>query len=996
MRSIVNIQIIKDLILKIKRPFTDPTFFSRIFQFISKEKKLKNFSSKDPFEMIVEEDYGDISRRADYTKIQESSLLRNTLKTRSIANYMVTDKGDILFDKLDQMIDLMKKHLYSLAPGREHDRPRQELILKALRLIKEDKEIQSLLKSISKPYLNKNATEIIRNTLQLNQNDLITDAHTKRAVISALLSYLRQSVGSCFGTAPSILIHNEQPKQFLRDLIELLGTGRLKRTFNGVEYSVPLSYNFGIGDLKKTLIFSEDRNFEQIEIWYSPGLIEALSNASLFNESDTLKNKIEKTKELTLSAIERLKKGKDPLLTNVEELIRSILLDHLGLQEENILDFEIKETKLNKEGLITEISYNQSTTSVSRNKIEHFLNLFEIAITSFKTLVDNALLKSWEFTIASFTENKAGFTTWNLYSSLGFQVDAKGGLGETLYEILKVKLNENNHKVQEFQEEYDQAYNHLKYLETRLRTSSTDTEVQWIKSEYQFKVHEFRFLEEMKEKIHYKAKKIASLFDVLIDIYQYLFQQYFQEVYDAGMQDVKMMQYDDSPAGFRLLFKYGRGNTAQWIQILNADQFIDALVSFFTLTELEIKSSAEMEGLEDEYSAIVTALIQKIREKEFLESAFYRMAIAHQSPIIKNPLENLDKIEKKPWAYVSGGSMATLVQTYFKLDQKPKEVSRWVENPTELFVFLADSMKELPTKIKELYLNDQDRSMLMHSPTHAFLLKPGFKAFREVWQNELFTYTYIRDQIITPQERFLRSMNLDDEMMDYFIEDLISNVSVNFKHHIKSILKPIYKTLTPFEFRNHLVDQIERDRSLSYLGNRLLSSEDIDSKLYSSLPYFYSYQLKSLVLSVLEKIPEINKMEQSKIEEIIDSIYESRQEVKILSSKHLQEICKAVIVLSYFKSTSEIDFDLLIYQACQDLGLALKAPVIFADSNWVKDYFAFVLNPGTLDLEFWRVDSLGRTGAPMSSWKPWLNGSRHDLTWGIYTNPYEYSYSDIV
>lgn len=984
----MNIEKIKDIISKIKVPLTDKTFYPRVFYGVLREKK--GLKSQSELERILEEEYGEISRLSDLTRVQESTSLRNVLRTRALANYLIDDKGEILRDEIKVAINKLQQVLYSIGPERDSDAPRQELILKVLIALDQDKELLALLKSVSAPYQNKVAEDIIRNTLMLKSDQAIMDVHAKRATLSALLCYLRQSVGSCFGTAPAIIVHDEQRKQFLRDIIELLGTGRLKRTHGGIEYSVPLSFNFGIGDLKKPIYFSNDLSVEKNEIWYSPGLINALESVSFFQEDFTLKNKVELTKELVLKAIDNLKSGRDHIVTHVEELIRTILLDRHQLTEDDIINYEVKEKIAGREGLIFEIANSSIGINTKSQLAEKFIKELETAKTAFKILVDNALLKSWEFTLASFAENKAGFTTWNLYSSLGFKPSEKGGIGESLFEILKVKLDESNRAVHDFQDEYDQAYGHVKYLETRLRTAS-EKEGQWLKAEYQGKVHEFHFLEEMRNKLHTKAKRLANLFDLLIDIYMFFFPQYFQEVYDAGMQDVKASQYDDSPAGFRLLFKHGRGNTAQWTLIYTAEEFIDALVSFFTSTESEIKLSDELEGLETEFSEIVTAIVLKIRSEEFLESAFSRMAEAHQTRAIKDPLHHLDMIEKKPWAYVSGGNMGTLIRSYYKMENKPNEVSRWVESPTELLVFLADSMKQLPQKIKDEYISQPNKSMLIHSPTHAFLLKPGFDAFKRTWVTEGFTYTYVRDLLVAPMERFIRQIILDEQMMEYFIDQLLEHVPESYRNFIRGSIKPIYKTLSPIEFRGHLHEQLERDRSLMYEGRLAFSLSDIDSKLYEMLPFTETHQLKAHIQNIFKLLPKPKNFNEKLLDEIIDTVYDTVSDVKVLPANRLQDICKAIICLMEFETSSSINYQFEISKACRELSLSLQEPIIVADSNWVKDYFGFVVNPGTCDLEFWRVNLNGTIGHPMRAWDQWLNGSRRDLTWGIYNHPYEYT-----
>jgi hypothetical protein len=65
-------------------------------------------------------------------------------------------------------------------------------------------------------------------------------------------------------------------------------------------------------------------------------------------------------------------------------------------------------------------------------------------------------------------------------------------------------------------------------------------------------------------------------------------------------------------------------------------------------------------------------------------------------------------------------------------------------------------------------------------------------------------------------------------------------------------------------------------------------------------------------------------------------------------------------------------------------------PVIFADSNWVKDFFAFVVSPVSQQIELWSTNAYGTEGAPISAWKHWLNGSRRDRTWGVYISPRQY------
>ncbi len=123
-------------------------------------------------------------------------------------------------------------------------------------------------------------------------------------------------------------------------------------------------------------------------------------------------------------------------------------------------------------------------------------------------------------------------------------------------------------------------------------------------------------------------------------------------------------------------------------------------------------------------------------------------------------------------------------------------------------------------------------------------------------------------------------------------------------------------------------------------------------------------------------------------------VYDEWREVltppSTLSSKSLRALCKALMISDRGAVTSPRDLHQHIFEVCGQLGLAVPSPVRFADSNWVTEDFAFVVNPATQQLEFWRTDYCGSTGAPMAIWNQWLDGSRKDREWSVYTQPHEY------
>lgn len=975
--------------IKAKEIFIDhPAFYERAFTFAAQQRKQIYARDGDNFKRVCAEEYNELSKRLDISKFQESCAVRNILRTRRLANLLVNDKGEINIAVLPRVINHLQRHLYSLGPNRQYDSKRQEHLLKVLISLNDNKELVRLVKSIERPLSQKNAEQMIRDSLLIPSSVTLTDAHARRAVLSALMTLLRQNVGSCFATAPGIIVHGEQPEMFLKDILSLMTTGRLKRTFGGIEYAVPLSVSWGAGDLKKPVLIPLGEAYEDSKIWLSPGLENAFESIGLLDIEAPVADKQAKVKKLIEEVL--IDVGSQYYIwISAEDIIRKVLFKNLGITEKDILEYENRPKAMVHSGLMMQV-----TNTAGKGKGELcaiFLNQFKVACNAFKALADNALLKSWEFSLASFAETKAQFTRWNLYSSLGFGANEVGGIGACLYDIIKLKLDEANHRVTEFQYEYEQVYNQLKTMEARMRSVTSERDGQWLKMEYQTKRNEFYTLEEIRDEIHNKAQRLANLYEVIIEQYDAIFPNYFQEVYDADMHDVSTGPYDDSPAGFRLLYKHGRSNTSQWSYIRTPNEFIEALVSFFSSTENEISSSQPMEGLQKELSEIVTAVINHIRTKEFLETAFYRMAAAHNTPIVHDPLENLDRIEKKPWAYTSGGTMGTLVSCYFKLENKPTEVSRWMESPTELCVFLIDSMKQVPPKLMESYLTDPNKSMLIHSPTHAFLLKPGLSPFKEGWMRDEYTYTWVRDNIVLPRKNFVESILLDDDKMHYFVQHLAEKVPINYRHYFLKMFGSMYGSKTPAEFRDYILDNINREKGLRGSGGQILSADEIDAALYSLLPIFSRSTLKEHLENIYAAIPHISDKQREDLMTVFDLSSQSFFQNPLVDANQLQDICKGLLCLAFEETTSEVDYHAIVSSVAQQLGYAMPGPIIFADTNWMKEEFGFVVNPGSGEFELWRIDQTGRSGYPMSQWDQWLNGSRKEPNWGIYTKPYEYS-----
>lgn len=966
---------IEHILDQVKVPLEHPSFYTRLYSCVSHDNKSK---TNDEISVLIE-DFEEFSRFTDKSTLQESCSIRNVWRTRKLAFLLIDDKGDLNRPFLKKAIEHLKKNLYSLGPNRQHDTPRQQHILRVLELLDRDPVYTKLLKSISKPINNEWAETLIRYTLQIDFKIPITDALTRQAVCSAWLCYLRQNVGSCFATAPAECVHDEQGTLFLQDMADLIAKGFLTRIQQGSEHTVPLSRSWGCGDLKKPILFYKKGQEILPEVWTSPSLLAALEGIRLLNSVDPIKQKMDQVKQWILPLI-RFEYPSPYMCTTVEELIKKIVFQVYEITEKQLKEWEMRPKEMISSGLVSIQTHQKAGKTL---RFEEALSLVDRAKTFFKAYADNALLKAWEFTLASFTESKYEFTTWNLYASLGLQSNAKGGIGECIQHTIQHKLDSANAKIASFQSEAEMIYLQIKTLESRMKSASTEKELSWYRIDYQSKRNEFEFIEEQKERAQQEAAALVNLYETLYKLYVELFKDYFQEVYDAEMQEVLTNPFDDSPAGFRLLYKHGRSHSSAWTAIHNEKEYIEALVGFFVSTEIQIANELADKKIERDLSDVVTAVISHIRSREFIETALERMAAIHGIKTANYPLEKQEANTKKPWVYTSGGCMSSLVKSYFRVSGDVSEAKKWIESESELLTFIIDTVKAVPQDpVKEQY-----SSLLMQSPTHAFLLKPLYSPFKEFWESEDFTYTHVRDQFILPSEMFVRSILLNDEMIHLLLEQLCEKIPERMIPHFKQVTAFIQGPLNPIFFREQLSDLIEQDDILKFYPQ--LKTTEIDVLLYASLPLCPEKDLRTRVEKILSLLPNMDPDKMTEALFWLDKTISHKN--RYFGAHTLIEICKALVLLLFSNPLASVDFHFKIVEAAQLLGYTLPKPLIFADTNWVKDLFAFVVNPGTGKLELWRLDYTGLNALPMTHWKRWVDGSNKESIWSIFNRPNQYT-----
>lgn len=964
-------------------PIEDKQFYSRLYAFFSKESK-KKYKKRSYLYRLLTEEFLEASRLIDQMKVQESCTYRNIVRSRKLAEKLIDEKGQLDLEALRKSVEILTDHLYTLGPDRQHDFCRQEHILKVLTLLEGSKDLRSLLHKVSLPYSHEVAQSIIRDTLDIQEKVRLKDVHARRAVLAACLTYLRQNVGSCFATAPAIIVHGEQLSLFLEDMIEMLATGSIKRTFGGVEHSVPMSSSWGVGDLHKPFVlkkklFSEG-SFSFLMAFQASGLIKAKTKKK---EAQAL---VQKLIDLAFGLENSFYSS---FVVTPEEVFEKVLLFHNGLSKEGLQEYTRQQKGESFSGLMSQ-PIRSSKSFQSKGSYKNFQEQFQKAKRAFKLLSENALLKTWEFTLASFAETKAIFSRWNLYSSLGLAPNEEGGIGSCLFHELKKRLEKENDRVQEMSEQYEGLFQRVKYQESRIQRASSEDEERNLRIEYQTLVSEMNFFLEQRDLAHQRAHRWAEMFDPLIDVYDEKFREYFQEIYDANMRDISKDPYDDSPAGFRLVYKHGRSATSTWTPIYDEVQFIDFLAEFFHTTEREIVSLPLLEGVEKDFGEIISEVVRHVRTREFLETSLFRMAAARGGKIVENPLENLEKVDKKPWVYTSGGTMNHLVSCYYCREDLPQTEERWVESPTELLAFFIDVLKNGPVNVQKHFSDNLGGFMLAHSPTHAFVLTPGKSLFREAWEDREYTYTWIRENLVIPRQHFIKNIDLNELMMRELVQEMSLSLDEPYASAFKEALSYLSGIKSVGDFRKELVAAASTERSLQFQGEPVFQSADFDSFLYEMLPMTSGHEVEGLIGEVIGYISGLTQQDKDFMKKIMNEKSKTLNRYKVLSAKLFRQLLMSLVLLAKKTVLFSESMHSNVLDAMRKCGLAFPEPVIVADTNWVCDYFAFLVNPGTSELEFWRVDALGAKGAPMARWKCWLDGSNKKPTWGIYNQVSEY------
>ncbi len=867
------------------------------------------------------------------SQIQDASRFRHRHYAASLASYLISEEGVVDRERVSRVLSYLQGAPYSLVPGREED---HLLFSHFIEVIGRLSEQPLLLEKFQLPLCHKKAEEFIKDTVQKRK---ITNGDLRRAVLSAWLTPLRQNVGSCFATAPAILLQRRAPQFFLKDLQDLLLTGRLSRTIAGKEYTVPLSPSWGMGDLLRPLAF-----FDFFRLSYSPALISSLMYIGAIPEEMPWEDKQRACYQILLSYQEERPQ-------NLKELLREALLQKIGLSEEEMQ----KEKTRSKMTFLTEnihpFAYQALSTSAKEKKVEKFEELWEGMLASFRTWVDHPLLKAWEFSLASLSDVKLTFARWNLYISLGLDPKEAEGFGAFLLHLIETRLESANREMQEHQYRHEQAHGRARSSEALLQRSTDERQIHSLHAEMQSALHEMQSALTMRDLAYKRAELLSQLLGRLLEGYYELFQEYFQELYDPEITLASLQSYHDSPAGFSLVYKHGRKDPSSWSRVLDAEKYVSFLREFFHQTEQRVLVDFP-EEIKKDLSSMITEMILFLQTPAFLEGALRRAAALDPGG------------KRKPWSYISGGTMETLLKAYFRREEGFHTLFTKVEGEEELMDFYLKA--EVMCREES---SPQGEELLAFSPTHSFLFLPSLQEKS-------------REGGFLKGKQFFAEISLDQAAQHTLLEE----ISLPYQDGVFKVLFPRHREmLSVSEFGKELVHALRTAYKKAPMQERFDWEKVVDGFLYSALPL----QTKEEALEHMRIIYHGMGLSAAISQRALDKAKKLVGEA-VLTSKKFQNYALASLLFSTGKLFHSHDLASLFLQKARDMRLSYPQPLLFADTNWPSSFFAWVVGPRSLSWELWALGYSGTNGFPMNDWKMFFDGSQAS-EWGVYDKISEYS-----
>lgn len=525
------------------------------------------------------------------------------------------------------------------------------------------------------------------------------------------------------------------------------------------------------------------------------------------------------------------------------------------------------------------------------------------------------LLKAWEYTLASMSDIKLDFFHWNSFHALGLDPKAQGGLGA----FLIGRTEERGEKLQEQIEELNQyihtSEQHLNSIGIRAKNATNEADFMHLKSASAGESARLSRLTAERGALVDELQNLGAVIEPLLRAIGEAFKLDFAELFDPdlGGDETKAFVPDDRAAGFRLAYKHGRIDPASWTVIEDSLGWMQALSLFFNHLTTSLAYVEPFDQLAPHTLHQLMGWIQHwLSEPDLVELAKRRC--------------DQNRPGANPWSSISGGTVHHLLGVYFECPPIFAEEKKKPASADELLAFLIESAYALPLASQEQLKKDPFAGLILLAPRHCATFHPQWEAFYAGWRREQYPYTWVRDHVIAPAKARLEEFHFDTFTAAAFV-DRLRPFAPPFQVDLSG-------NMTVMEMAKCLIPHLPPDL--------------IDFALYSWLPMVRGNQLDGLIAALCCSLGMEKPLDFSKVSQY--SCFTKRELFDCM------RLCRAPV-------------DEHLEEAARRVGASLATSLPFADSNWTREYLSFVLSPSSGNLEVWRTDPTGASGAPMRQWK---------------------------
>jgi hypothetical protein len=810
-----------------------------------------------------------------------------------------------------------------------------------------EKPLRQLLMSCGKPIGQPESEQRIRLSCGLAPQAPVGDYETRLAVLSALLTPLRQSVGSCFATAACILVQREEPAMLLDDLRSLIELGKLERMVEGQSSTVPLAIRWAGGLVRRPIP-------ERVSApWKDPGFIRGACAAGLAEGPFAGLGLRRQLKALA-------ERGVHLGSLSIEDLFGRLVAQ--------ALDLPWPVPSANAEG--QDLLMGGAAVRLLRKR-ESWQERVRQAAEAFTAEEHHPLLKTWEYSVASFVEAKPLMAAHNLWTALGLSSEDSHSVGGALRGQLQPALDSIQQEIEQAVGLANQCVARVERVKSRSRHLRDARDAEWAQLEARGAQRDYDYAQGRLSQLEDHAEQIAGFPKLFAEVVQRLMPRYFQEAYDPALVGQTTSVFDDAPAGFRLVFKGGVDFVPSWKWIDGGQDYRLAVREFFDRCFLECRDDPQTRLIGPDVNRLAQSFSLILDQPAFQLGALQRLSEAHARPLPPDPLHHLDQVSYKPWAYESGGTLLGLVQHYFALPELPTSEQKNCERAIDLVAFLIDQIRLLPEHQAKL-LQPPWGDLLAFSPTHAFTLLAGGPDLQRCLSTDLYAYTLLQQEWLDPQEAFWKSCILSaGPQLDRILESWISQ--------LPETIQPV-ASLAAMGLPQHLpaTELFELIRKgfperLADRGRVELVLGRLEGTLLEQCPLVTAPQGRQALINCFPELPP------AALEQACDLV--DRGLEGALGRRMAVQIAALI-------AQSPIDTQQIVARL-RAAGLMAPKACVWADTNWPFFQFSLAWSPREQAPSLWRTSPLADRGLPMVEWASYLDLGNEE-PWGWLSRPTDY------